>query len=114
MNVNGAINAHVAWKQRLADYLEGKGDALDPAVVGRDDRCELGQWIHAEAPKRSADADFGALRAQHADFHKRAAAVIETRRRGDEAGARQLFAGEYVTAANMVIRTLGKMKALEG
>jgi len=111
MNVNAAINAHVAWKQRLAKCLAGDGEKLDPSVVGRDDQCDLGKWIHGEGQQLASDTDLRALRAQHAVFHTRAAEVVELCQRGDKSAAQQLMDGGYSTAANAVIRTLGALKA---
>ena len=110
MNLNAAINAHVAWKQRLSKCLAGGDEKLDPSVVGRDDQCDLGKWIHGDGQRLASDTDFRSLMTQHAVFHTRAAEVVEMCRRGDKSAARQMMDGGYAAAANAVIRTLGTLK----
>jgi methyl-accepting chemotaxis protein len=70
-----AIKAHSAWKQKLADYLERPDGTLDPAVVGRDDRCPLGQWLHGEG-RDQASQTFDDLRRAHAEFHECAGDIV--------------------------------------
>jgi hypothetical protein len=44
-----AIEAHLTWKQRLLDALDGSESKLpNPLIIGLDDHCELGQWLHNE------------------------------------------------------------------
>ena len=38
----------------LAAFIRNPDRSIDPAVVGRDDRCPLGQWLHGDAKKRLA------------------------------------------------------------
>jgi methyl-accepting chemotaxis protein len=70
-----AIKAHSAWKQKLADYLERPDGSLDPDVVGRDDRCPLGQWVYGEG-RDQASATFDELRVAHAAFHECAGSIV--------------------------------------
>ena len=86
MDFDQAIKAHSAWKQKLADYLEEPDGSLDPGVVGRDDRCPLGQWLHGEG-REHASHTFDELRVAHAAFHECAGDIV-----------RRVGAGEAVTA----------------
>lgn len=86
MNFDEAITAHSQWKIRLQGLLSGANkESLDPAVVGVDNRCPLGQWIHGEAKVHSALKEYAELVAEHAEFHRAAAEVI----RAVAAGERQ-------------------------
>jgi len=110
MDLSSAINAHVNWKLRLSRYLAGEGEALDPRIVGRDDQCELGKWIHGEGRSHAKRPEFAALRTEHATFHRRASEVVQAGMRGETLGAQDLLAGPYSEASRVVVLTIGRLK----
>jgi hypothetical protein len=56
LDIPAAIAAHLAWKKRLEVFLGSDcRDVLDPLNVCRDDRCELGRWIHGLAAQARRD-----------------------------------------------------------
>ena len=71
IDLSDAVQAHINWKLRLQNYLNGKSDeTLDPMVICRDDQCVLGKWIHGPALRHfEGDATFHQLCADHAEFH---------------------------------------------
>jgi methyl-accepting chemotaxis protein len=70
-----AILAHIKWKTRLKNYLNGK-EQIDLAILSMDHQCELGKWIHGEAKaKYASDPTFADLKLKHAQFHTVAATV---------------------------------------
>ena len=58
------------------DYVAKPDKLIDAAQIAKDDHCELGRWIHAEADKRASDSAFSELRREHAGFHRAAADVV--------------------------------------
>lgn len=53
-----AIQAHVKWKMRLQDYMNGTSEEkLDPIVICRDDQCTMGKWIHGAALRHFHEHD---------------------------------------------------------
>ncbi|BBP02097.1 CZB domain-containing protein [Sulfuriferula nivalis] len=113
LDVNAAINAHMAWKKRLDDLLASQNgrDALDPLHVCRDDQCEPGKWIHGEvAIMLSESEEYHRLRAAHADFHQAAAKVITLVQSGRDDEAREsLTTGEFARNSSRVKTELSRM-----
>ncbi|MGE5470000.1 MAG: methyl-accepting chemotaxis protein [Bacteroidota bacterium] len=111
LDFDGAIEAHGKWKQRLVDYVAGGSEHLDPNVVGRDDQCALGCWIHGDGRAMNRHANYGDLKLEHAGFHQCAAAVIRARLAGNTAAAREQIEGEFSSRSRRVIGLLESMRA---
>jgi len=114
LNFKTAIDAHIRWKMRLGAVIEGASDeVLDPAVIGRDDECALGKWIHGEGGQAFSDSiRFSELHDAHADFHQCAARVLVAAQSGDTIHAKHLLlTGEYPRASLIVTSTLAKLYA---
>ena len=107
----GAISAHGKWRQRLLDFVAGNSEQLDPAVVGRDDQCALGCWIHGDGRALRGNGQYVDLKTEHAAFHRCAAEVILMQMTGDAAGAREQIVGEFTNRSKRVIGLLGGMRA---
>ncbi len=106
MNFLEVISAHVRWKQHLLDYIVDSSEKLDPALVGADDHCKLGKWIYGEGQAYAGLPHFEKVRAEHAEFHKHAAAVVTFVNLGDHATAQQVLNGEYAKASNSLKREI--------
>lgn len=109
-----AVEAHINWKIRLKNYLDGKSDEqLDPLIISRDDQCKLGQWIHGPALRHFHDSEqFRKLRADHAQFHFVAGNVVEKAQSNDRAAADELFKGEYQRISHDVVMALTELNRL--
>ena len=89
--IDKAIGAHGAWKQRLADAAEGRGDDLKVDVVRADDACEFGKWFAGAAWLRSHDGNGKRVQSLHVEFHNAAAGVLGAGTgRSTERGARRV------------------------
>jgi len=77
-DVAAAIESHQDWKLRLRAVIEGRSqERLDPRIIGRDDQCQLGKWIHtAGARQFGGRRKFADLRARHAYFHVCAGRIL--------------------------------------
>ncbi|MDD2740826.1 MAG: methyl-accepting chemotaxis protein [Rhodocyclaceae bacterium] len=113
LDFDGAISAHGKWKQRLLDYVEGGGEQLDPVVVGRDDQCALGCWIHGDGRALRRNAQYADLKGEHAGFHRCAADVIRTCLAGDRESATTQINGEFSNRSKRVISLLERMRGGE-
>jgi methyl-accepting chemotaxis protein len=109
-----AIEVHRQWKERLLEYLSGGGEELDPSVVGRDDQCALGCWIHGHGTKLKNEPRYAELKHSHADFHRCAADVIRDTQAGHLAGAVERLEGEFSEHSQRVIAILEQWRALHG
>jgi len=111
LDFDGAISAHGKWKQRLIDFVAGSGEQLEPGVVGRDDQCALGCWIHGDGRALRGNGQYVDLKNEHAGFHRCAADVIRTQMTGDSAGASEQIAGEFTNRSKRVIGLLEGMRS---
>lgn len=114
LNFKTAIDAHMKWKMRLSAVIDGTStEQLDPDVIGRDDQCVLGKWIHGEGGRNYEDSMlFLKLRDDHATFHRCAANVLREALTGDKEQARiMLTTGEYSRASMHVTSALAKLYA---
>jgi methyl-accepting chemotaxis protein len=112
LDVHAAIQAHMAWKQRLEDFLAtDTRDSLDPLHVCRDDQCALGKWIHGDHAGRYVHTEaYRNLRTAHADFHQAAARVVILAQAGDDEHAREeLNTGAFAKASSKVKRELARI-----
>lgn len=113
INFFEAVEAHVAWKRRLIDYLNGTStERLDPALVCQDDCCVLGKWIHGAGKTRFGDIElFKQLTTEHAQFHQQAALVITAHQTGDTAGAKAILAHDFAHQSKKTVDCLVKLHA---
>ena len=90
------INTHTLWKKRLQNLLDGAStETLDPAVIGTDNNCELGQWIYGEGQAYRQEAKFEEVRLMHADYHRLAAEIVSIHQSGYPEAAITLLNGDY-------------------
>ncbi len=108
MNFDEAIQAHAAWKIKLAVYLKKPDGTLRPSEIGADNRCALGQWLYGEAKKFSSLPEYQTLIAEHARFHRAAAKVAEQANAGQEVLADVALGGdsEFATASRNVVKAI--------
>ncbi len=114
LDFDGVIQAHMSWKHKLRNFLAGEGEALDPNVVSRDDKCVLGCWIHGEGQRYVGETGYTRLRASHADFHRCAGDVIRAKLAGDDVGAKRLLLNDFAVLSDDTIQEIRKMKQAHG
>lgn len=110
LDFDAALDAHRKWKHRLHKHLEGQGEDLDPAVVCRDDRCDLGKWIYGSGRAWQSDADFSRLKSSHADFHRCAGEVVRLHRHGASDKAKEILDGSFQEQSEKTIHALLKLR----
>jgi hypothetical protein len=112
LNFMTAIDAHMKWKMRLENYINGtSGEDLRVEVISRDDKCPLGEWIYGPGgDSYGAIQAFDDMKAMHAHFHGCAGQVLAAAQAGkkDEA-LRMLDQGEYVRASERIKMQLAKL-----
>ena len=106
-----AIVAHSQWKGKLAAYLRGPDGSLKPEEIGRDDRCDLGKWIQAEAGKMPG-AGFANLKTAHARFHKAASDIVKRANKGEKVSEEVVLgaASEYAKATSAVVSAINEVR----
>ena len=115
LDFKGAVDAHMKWKKRLLDYIDGDStEELKVDVVCRDDRCPLGHWIYGRGGSEFGYSEtFFDMKAHHANFHRCAGEVLRAAQSGDREGALQLLHhGDYLRASERVKTLLAKLFVL--
>lgn len=111
-----AIDAHIKWKTRLRDYINGdSSETLDAAVVSRDDQCVLGHWLQGVGREHYGQLPaFKEVVEKHARFHRCAGDVLEAAKAGGKARAIEMLdEGEYAQASEDITDALVKLFSIQ-
>ena len=107
-----AIAAHIKWKTRLGQFIDGTStEKLDSAVVCKDNVCALGKWIYGDGEKHKTATHYGELLTKHAHFHRCAGDVVKKVESNDRTGAKSMLAGEFVNAAKATVTAIMALKS---
>jgi hypothetical protein len=103
LDIEAAMAAHLRWKEQLQTQITGRPGA-DPAApapldrdrVCRDDRCDLGHWIHGPGRARLGTfPGFTELLAHHRMFHHVAGNVLALDAAGQHGAARRMLDDQF-------------------
>lgn len=101
MNLVEALLKDQELKEKFLAAIAAKAQ-LDEKIIGKSDRCMLGNWLHGEAERKFPFIkSFKPCVEAHAAFHVQAAKV-----------ARQINIGEYAAAEAMLNDNTPYAKAL--
>ncbi len=103
-----AIAVHRDWKHRLeAAVRSGHWDG-SAADAERDDRCELGRWIHHASPELRSETAWALVRDMHENFHREAAEIVTLIHQGSLNEARMALEPEapFEVASRLLIELL--------
>jgi len=107
-----AVAAHIKWKIRLTQFIDGTStEKLDSNVICQDSQCALGKWIYGDGAKYQHIGHFDELKDRHAQFHRCAGDVVKRVDNRDLNGARALLSGEFIEASK---KTVASIMALKG
>ncbi|MDD5329044.1 MAG: CZB domain-containing protein [Sulfuricella sp.] len=107
-----AIEAHIRWKVRLEEYIDGtSAEKLDQAVVGMDNKCLLGKWIYGVGgEKYGTNPLFQEVKEIHTAFHKCSAGIMCQADAGDRDGAIQaLHLGDHFKYSQRIKAKLARL-----
>lgn len=111
MNFDDAIAAHIKWKVRLNQFIDGTGtEKLDSNVVCKDNVCDLGKWIYGDGAKHKVAPSYKNLVNLHANFHKCAAEVVKKVETGDKNSAKTMLSGPFANASKDTIGAIMQLK----
>lgn len=113
LNVEEAISAHLAWKQKLYNHITNQDNLLDPDKVSSDCNCSLGQWILKIESRFKANASFIELKDSHTEFHKYAGDIVRRVATERTVAAEVLFesGSDYDRLSKRVIVSLQCLRA---
>jgi len=112
LNFKSAIDAHMQWKIRLQQVIEGtNAELLDVETVSRDDKCVLGKWINGPGSQMFGRLrEFQELKIDHARFHVNAGDILACAVAGDKEGANtRLHKGDYTKVSEHVKLRLARL-----
>ncbi len=110
---NTARSAHLAWKARLRDFLDGRASLSRQEAVSHHD-CVLGKWYYAEGLERYGEIpEMKALEAPHAELHRTVGQIIALKESGRAEEAEAAF-GRIATLSTEIIALLDRVEASIG
>ncbi len=115
INVMDEIDAHIAWKVGLQNYLDGKSKgefSLDQIMSH--DQCHLGKWLDGPALSYFGVNNKGiqALTEQHSRLHTAAGFVVKNIQENKPAAAKKIMDGEVRKAFHELMTTLNVLNSV--
>jgi methyl-accepting chemotaxis protein len=102
--------AHLAWRGKIRQFLDGKsGLTRDQAVSHRD--CILGKWFYSEGLQEySHISEMGQIEAPHAEMHKLIRDIIDHKQAGRIADAERQYK-QIAPLSEEVVELIGRVQA---
>lgn len=111
MNFDDAIAAHIKWKVRLKQFIDGDStEQLKSGTVCEDNLCDLGKWIYGEGAVFNIRPHYQDLVTKHANFHRCAAEVVKKVEDNDKIGANALLSGQFSMASKETVIAIMELK----
>lgn len=111
MNFDDAIAAHIKWKVRLTQFIDGtSSEKLQSALVCKDNLCDLGKWIYGDGVKYKPLPHYQDLVKKHANFHVCAAEVVKKVEGNDKPGAKSSLGGPFAAASKETVTAIMELK----
>ncbi len=84
--------AHLAWKGRLRNYLDGDRSALTKEQAVSHRHCVLGKWYYGEGMQQYGDLpEFKDIEPPHAELHKIIKEILNLKEAGRDDEAEELY-----------------------
>jgi hypothetical protein len=112
--IDKAIAAHGAWKDKLRSAIKTGECESTPARVKQDNNCSFGKWLHERVdPALRTTSHYQQVLRLHADFHREAGSILEIALRGgkDEANQRMQMGGTFVRTSAELTKTMRAWQA---
>lgn len=111
-DIEKALNAHGAWRQRLITVIATGNSDVNVAQVQVDNACAFGKWFYGLPPAtRSADI-CAKIQKLHGDFHTEAARILGLALAGKKAEAEKAmaFGGLFMDISGKLSLALNQWK----
>lgn len=116
MNFDEAIKCHLEWKTMFHAAIT-KQEMVDADAIGKDNCCQLGQWLHREGKFRYAkNSEFILVVGWHKAFHAEAGKVAQLINVGKYAEAKLAIADNtpYSAASTSVYVAIQILRKMAG
>ncbi|WP_028025436.1 CZB domain-containing protein [Enterovibrio calviensis] len=115
--IDNAVGAHGAWKQKLRTAINTGECESTPDKVKQDNNCSFGKWLHHRIDGEHKRSDFyKEVVDLHAAFHREAGAILELALNGDKdtANERMKLGSQFaVLSANLTAKMRDWQKWLD-
>jgi methyl-accepting chemotaxis protein len=103
-----AKTAHLAWKARLRDFLDGKSHLKQEQAISHH-QCDLGKWYDGEGRARFGHlSEFQAIAQPHEQIHNLIKQVISLKGKGDQRGAEATF-NDVTRLSEQIIKRIDEL-----
>lgn len=111
MNFDEAVAAHIKWKVRLSQFIDGTStEQLKSESICKDNLCDLGKWIYGDGTKYKALPHYKDLVTKHANFHRCAGDIVKKVETGDRPGAKVALSGAFAAASKETVAAIMDLK----
>ncbi|MDJ0806705.1 MAG: methyl-accepting chemotaxis protein [Gammaproteobacteria bacterium] len=105
-----AKSAHLAWKGRLREFLDGNTQLTQAQAVDHH-HCDLGQWYDTEGRQRFGELpEFQVIEQPHATIHRLIKEVIDLKESGNERAAEAAYQ-EVMAVSQQIVEQLDSLAA---
>ena len=108
-----AIGAHGAWKQKLRTAIDAGECESTPEKVKKDNNCAFGKWLHERIdPSVKSSSYYKEAVVLHADFHKEAVSILGMALNGkkEEASNKLNIGSDFSKASANLTKKLNEWK----
>jgi hemerythrin len=111
LDIEYAIDAHLAWRRRFEIVLGGHAEEqFDVATICDDSKCVLGHWLHGKGHSHIDESALQQLIEVHRNFHHVASRIARFANDGNDDVARQLLESEFTSMSDAIIKLLRHMR----
>ncbi|MCK5881159.1 MAG: CZB domain-containing protein [Sinobacterium sp.] len=111
--INSAIAAHGAWKDKLKTAIDTGVCESTPEKVKMDNNCSFGKWLHERIdPADKTSLHYTEVVEMHAKFHKEAGSILESALNGrkEEASDKMALGSDFAVYSGMLTRKMEQWK----
>ena len=114
LDLVGAAEQHVLWKNRLGHHIKGDlEEDLEEVQVGQSGICQLGAWLKGAELHALRDTQaFRELDIAHAVFHEFGSDIVKQLKQGNRTEAASIYRNEYNLAMQHIVQALTKINQL--
>lgn len=112
-DIDKALNAHGAWRQRLITVIATGNSDVNVAQVQVDNGCAFGKWFYGLPPASRSAEVCTKIQKLHTDFHIEAARVLGLALGGKKAEAEKAmaFGGVFMDISGKLSLALNQWKS---
>lgn len=112
--INSAITAHGAWKEKLQTAINTGVCESTPDKVKMDNNCSFGKWLHERIdPEAKKSRYYDDIVAMHAKFHQEAGTILDLALNGqaEKARTKMELGGDFTVFSGMLVKKMEVWKS---